>query len=1141
MAACPQEGELHDFVAAGNRSRSGDAKSFYALEQHIAECKKCQARVAELKDEEQLLGEVRRACSDRAGGVHPPKSAPHPADSSECNRPGPLELGNVPVELGGYRIESVIHGGGQATVYRGIAVESERSPADVAIKVWNTPLGRSAEQRLRFDRELEAASQLEHPSIVDCFGGGVEESRGYLLLELIEGQSIDEFCMDLHGRPRDVCILFVQVLEAVVYAHSKGIIHRDLKPANILVNLTGEIRLLDFGLAKQVTLPEDPTVATLTRDGQFVGTLAYAAPEQTRADSSQIDVQTDVYSLGVILYRVLTGQMPYSTSGPPAEVFANIQSADVPFPSAVNPKIDRDLSAIVLKALSRDKVHRYPTAAAFRADLNAFLRGDLIVAQRSSRYHMLRTLARQHALATASIFLIVASLFAAVVLGGIALHQSRASIRLLDENLLHEQALSVAADQALEQQRQLADAANREARAATQRAEEALQKEYFASITAATMAGDPQSARTWLDGAPSEHRHWEWAYLRALNDQTSMLLKGNERYVESVRSVGGSRVVSTGWDGKVRLWDCTSGNLIAVRSLDKHVWGLAVSPNSALIAVGDWHGRVHLLDAKSLKELDTYRGPEFPIFGLAFDPEGTTLACTYSATEQSTRPPGRSILSILKLMDSTFELANEIELPSSTRNVCSIGNTKTGVSSWLVSGLMHTHIVQGSGITHTLPPSTSVAAVPANNGLASEQESAILCIAQLGGSVNCYRVTDLTEFDESTEPAWSRDFGVVNELAISPDGVKVAAALRRAAVQVVEARSGEEIERLVGHDWAVSACDFLDGTRLATGGWDTTVRLWNTAPETAVMKPLTQHTGKVNALLAAGDWLLSGAHDRTLRVWEHDSQRTTDVIDCGEVVWAIDWDADSGRIAVGLEGGKLLVGTLTESGKIEVSGVYPISREGGVHDVVLDHGDSGLQAIVCTSSNLLAKVDLDTGKIVAEDRSHRGHIHRLLRFDQQHFVSADHDEIRLWNQEDFGRVFHAKRSIYQDDFSLEIVDGHIIAGRNPGEIAIWTPEARAPIGRLTGHGDEILDLAVHPDRSRLVSCSADQTTKIWDLQNQRLLSVIRTGDEWLTRVAFTADGKTLFGAAVDGTVYAWTPEEHFIATEEIQERQFAGQ
>ncbi|MEP0847423.1 MAG: serine/threonine protein kinase [Phycisphaerae bacterium] len=253
-------------------------------------------------------------------------------------------------------------------------------------------IGRGGERaRRRFEREVELVARLQNPAIVALIDSGVCRGRYFYVMEFVEGEPLDLWWRSagradaptrFDRRVRPLLRTFVAACEAVHYAHQRGVAHRDLKPSNMLVDAAGRPHVLDFGLAKAMD-PESGRWldATLSEPGQLLGTLGYMPPEQARGDADASSVRSDVYSLGAILYELLTGRLPCDTRGPLSQVVERIASTDPPRPSSVVPELPRDLEAVVLKSLEKSPDRRYSGEDELAADVERRLAHEPVLAR----------------------------------------------------------------------------------------------------------------------------------------------------------------------------------------------------------------------------------------------------------------------------------------------------------------------------------------------------------------------------------------------------------------------------------------------------------------------------------------------------------------------------------------------------------------------------------------------------------------------------------------------------------------------------------------------------------------------------------------------------------------------------------------
>lgn len=331
------------------------------------------------------------------------------AERRASSAPGRLR-GAPPAELppadafGGYRILGEIHRGGQGVVYRAIQESTQRV---VAIKVMSEGPFAGQDDRTRFEREKQILARFNHPSIVTIRDSGSAAGCAYFVMDYVEGDALDAYVDARELSIGQTLRLFLKICDAVNAAHLRGVIHRDLKPGNIRVDPAGEPHILDFGLAR--TIDRVDNRPTLTATGQFVGSLPWASPEQVSGAHEQIDMRTDVYSLGVILYQMLTGRFPYEVTGGVRDVIGRVLEAEPVRPRTVRGQIDDEVETIVLKCLAKQRERRYQTAGELARDIRHYLAGEPIEAKRDSIGYLLRTHLRKYRLhvAIAAAFVVV--------------------------------------------------------------------------------------------------------------------------------------------------------------------------------------------------------------------------------------------------------------------------------------------------------------------------------------------------------------------------------------------------------------------------------------------------------------------------------------------------------------------------------------------------------------------------------------------------------------------------------------------------------------------------------------------------------------------------------------------------------------
>lgn len=286
----------------------------------------------------------------------------HPGDAS-----GGAERDDLPA-IRGFEIEREVGRGGMGVVYLARQLGFERR---VALKVIPRSRGKNAEEVARFKAEGEAFASLDHPNIVSVYEVGEDQGLHYFSMKYLPGGALSQSIHRYRGQPRRIAELMVAVASGMSHAHRRGFLHRDLKPANILLDEDGTPLITDFGLAKRW----DGEAHDLTRSGQIIGTPGYMAPEQAAGRHRDMTTATDVYSLGAILYELLTGRPPFQGDSLMEVLMRVIEEPPVK-PSKLDEDADGILEAIAMKCLEKDPADRYTTACGMKADLEAYLRGD---------------------------------------------------------------------------------------------------------------------------------------------------------------------------------------------------------------------------------------------------------------------------------------------------------------------------------------------------------------------------------------------------------------------------------------------------------------------------------------------------------------------------------------------------------------------------------------------------------------------------------------------------------------------------------------------------------------------------------------------------------------------------------------------
>jgi eukaryotic-like serine/threonine-protein kinase len=1053
------------------------------------------------------------------------------AAASNVGAPREVLQGNR--TLGDFRLIREVGRGGMGVVYEAEQLSLGRR---VAVKV--LPMAGLLDDRHveRFRHEARAAASLQHPNIVPVHSVGCERGVHYLAMQFIEGQTLAAVIHDLrHSKPdtapsaptvpgtpsaethpiaafstehptrgkdrhRSIANLAMQLALALEYAHSVGIVHRDIKPANLLLDAQGKVWIADFGLAH---LEGD---MSLTMTGDVIGTLRYMSPEQASGRRDLVDHRSDVYSLGVTLYELLTLRPAFPQSDR-IQLLSAVADQEPVNPRSVDPSIPRDLETVVLKAIAKEPQVRYVSAKAFAEDLRRFLQYEPVQAKRPGLVDRGYKWSRRHravTVAAAAMLVVTAVSFAASTLLIAAAFDNEAQQRLVAEGAQEQaQQRAVAAEEARaheQAERQRAEQA--EARAYRQQYQAQMQ---LAGVDAESgnMARLSQHLIEHLPmGTRSDLRGWEWYHLLERLHQ-SLSLRGHREPVGSVCWSPDSRnVATTSNDATFRIWDVVVG-----KEVKKYNFSL------------DWKR------------------------GVAWSPDGRKVAWGSDGPEKAIRVLELETDDVIVLRG--HRLTNSIDWSPDSLCLLSASQDATDPSRvWDVATQQCLHVlaIDSERITAARwsPDGKRIAAVGSKGKVKVWNAMSGDMSGELQHATSLYSLHWSTHDDELLVGDYNGSC-----LIIDPKEMQIT---RRFRI----------------HDGSVNAiCMHHKGTSVASAGEDGCIILWNLADGEVVSRYRGHRDGITSlAWSPSGKQIASAGVDAEVKIWDISSAASSGILaDLEHGIRDLKWASPPQQSASASTGpGRSYVPCDASSGlQIECtnSRLESISPDGMLRAYVTLPKPSPIFIEKIDSGELLASLE-STGSDDPPDWSPDGsHVIVLgyrtglelwsVREERLVFAHRDVSAQTAWAPDGkrfawigiggyydaFAHIYDmAKQSTVQKlPIGSNQIQGRRIAwsrdsrflaaGTANGQVTVWQAEDGKKVSSTQMHASAINALDWSPDGCRLASGSRDRTVKVWDPATGAELIAFSAYAQPVNVVRWSPDGLRLAAGFADGHVQMW--------------------
>ncbi|MCA9062889.1 MAG: protein kinase, partial [Planctomycetaceae bacterium] len=1018
-------------------------------------------------------------------------------------------------KLGRFEVKQLLGEGGFGRVYRAYDPQLDRY---VALKVPTFSVTDRSRVK-RFLTEAKAAAQLRHPNIVPTFDSGQAADKLYIASQFISGQSLIDRIKDGKVKVRDAARWVAKIADAVQYAHEQGIVHRDIKPHNVMLDEKGEPQLMDFGLAKR--LSED---SAMTVDGSLMGTPAYMSPEQARGDHANVGPLSDQYSVGVILYELLTGRKPFS--GSPHTVITQVIEKDPVPVRQYSPGVPRDLDAICQKAMSKEPSRRYASTADLSADLHAWLEGRPVqartptVAERCSSW-----IKRNPVTASLSSLLVVSLLLGTIISIAFAVsanQQKQLAVEAAEEaDQAKEKALAAGeaerqarldvvrerdrakeaeqlaiteatnartAESEAKRAETVAKTAEAEALAAKEKTEATLARSNYQLALAHWDAKRTNSARVLLQNIPPEHRNIEWNLALQRFRGSDVTCYGHTKAVRAVAySPDGLSIISGSSDGTIRIWDAATGS--ELRKYEAHaehapldgVQHIAVSPDGTLVATSSG-----------------WQDPTIEILNLA---TGTVVKSVHAVSKGQSA--GLSFSSDGKLLaiaggDGTVELRN---LRNGTTNtfVAYPGSRVNNLQFSPDSRLLVTS--SGDRTVGIWSVETRELVASVTGGMSYFRDVAFSPDSRFVAGLNAEKVwiwdAATGKEDRSLKP---RTF--YSSLAFSPDGRFIALGAADSAVHLWNVESGEDMIQLTGHSDVVMCVAFSpDGSRLVSGSQDGTLRIWDVTQYDRTL-PLRGHLLEgISEIAVSPDsqFVASAGMDGSVRVWNAVSgEAIATLVGHTKAVNSVSMSGDM-LVASGSADGTLRVWDAQQS----IVKWTVDAHQGNI--ACVRFSPDGKKLLSCGADDFIVIWDSQSGKILGSIGGNAGGNIQTLAYDRfgMFIASGGADKkIRIWDAEQRRQVREMTVNSAAGSISFSHDGRTLTGGLGNGTVQVWDTATGTLINSIATEGHHIGDVTITRDGKRLVGGNAEDLV-IWDAVDGSELLTSPTGTNRTVRPAVT--------------------------------------